>query len=82
MFTEIHSFAQSFSTFQTNQTRMGFQILYRNEAVPSNLLWHTCCRLPKLKLEGNAATKIVRTRMAVKLVDVWLEGTLRMGIQS
>ena len=39
---------------------MSFQILYQDEAVPSNLLWHTCGKLLNLKLDDNAAMKIAR----------------------
>ena len=48
---------------------MSFHILYQDEAVPLNLLSHTCGKLQNLKLEGNAAIKIVSTRLVGKLVD-------------
>ena len=48
---------------------MSFQVLYQDEAVPSNFLRHTYGKLQNLKLEGNAAMKIERTRLVGKLVD-------------
>ena len=57
---------------------MSFQILYQDEAVLSNLQWHTggkfavahmCGKLQNLKLEGNAAMKVASTRLVGKLVD-------------
>ena len=51
-----------------------------------------CGKLQNLELEGNAALKIVRTRLVEKLMMIhfgfrvfdvnWLVGTLRKGIQS
>ena len=68
------------------------KLIRQDEAVPSNLLWHTCGKLQNLNLEGNAAMKVVSTRLVGKLVmshfdfsvfDVnWLIGTLRKGIPS
>ena len=70
---------------------MSFQILYQNEAVPSNLLWHIMCdKLQNLKLEGNAAMIIastvgwlessLMTDFGFRVFDVnWLVGTLRNG---
>ena len=39
---ETLRFAQVVSNFKTHQTRMRFQILFQDEAVPSYLLWHMC----------------------------------------
>ena len=70
MFMETSGFAQSnFSHFQTHRRRMSFQILHQDEAVPSNLLWHTFGKLQNLKLVGNASMKIAE-------VPGWLESLM------
>ena len=54
---------------------MRFQILYEDEADPSNLLWHTICdKVQIMKLEGNGSHEN-STRLVGKLVDdpLWFE---------
>ena len=48
---------------------MSFLILYKDEAVATNLQWHMCEKLQDLKLDGNAAMKIPCTRLVGKVVD-------------
>ena len=51
------------------RTRMSFQILHEDEAVPSYLLRHMCGKLQHLELQGNAVMLIASTRLVGKLVD-------------
>ncbi len=57
---------------------MSFQILYQNEAVPSNLQWLTCGKLQNLKLEDNATMKVASTRLVGALVELMIHFGFRL----
>ena len=66
MFTETPGFAQSIFPISKPIRQECFQILYQDEALPSNLLRHMCGKLQSLKLEGNASMKMAECQACWK----------------